>query len=89
MCDTRAEIARDVLSYLLRNPGAGDTLAGIVEWWLMQQQIMYSTVEVQAVLEEFISKQMVLASTAGDARVHYRINREKEEEIRTFLKGSE
>lgn len=85
----KAEIRRSVLSYLLANPDAGDTLEGIVEWWLMEQKIRDSTTDVKKVLEEFTQKNLILAYKTGDTRVHYRINRSKEKEIQDLLNSSE
>ncbi len=81
----KAEIRQRVLSYLVENAGAGDTLEGIVEWWLVEQQIRQSTAEVQEVLEEFTQKQLILEYKSADGRVHYRINRDKESEIQALL----
>lgn len=90
MCvSERAEIAHGVLSYLVKNSGAGDTLEGIVEWWLMEQRIRHSTAEVKEVLEEFTQKKLILEYRTGDTRVHYRINRGKEKEIQALLNSRE
>lgn len=34
----RGEVEEAVLAYLREHPGSGDTLDGIVEWWLPQQR---------------------------------------------------
>lgn len=31
-------IAEELLAYLRRNPGAGETLEGIIHWWLIRQR---------------------------------------------------
>jgi hypothetical protein len=86
MCNTdRAEIAHDVLSYMLENPAGRDTLEGIVEWWLLKQQIERSTAEVKEVLDDLTQKQLVLEDKTGDTRSHYSVNRQKEKEIQAFL----
>jgi hypothetical protein len=90
MCNTdRAEIAHDVLSYMLENPAGRDTLEGIVEWWLLQQQIKRSTAEVKEVLDELTLKQLVLEDKTSDTRAHYSVNRQKEKEIQAFLENKE
>jgi len=85
----RDEIGRRVLAYLVTHADAGDTLEGIVEWWLMEQEIRYSTAQVKEVLEDFTLKQLILEYKASDRRVHYRINRSKEKEIQALLKSSD
>jgi hypothetical protein len=82
----RTRIARAVLSYLAKNPSARDTLEGIVEWWLPEQRIKHDISEVKEVLADLTAKDLILAYETGDTRVHYRINREKEKEIRALLK---
>jgi hypothetical protein len=85
----KAEIGQRVLSYLITNSDAGDTLEGIVEWWLMEQKIRDSTAEVKEALEEFTQKQLIVKYQSGDGRIHYRINRGKEKEIQDFLDSKE
>jgi hypothetical protein len=75
-----------LLSYLTRNTGAQDTLEGIVEWWLLDRIIEQSTNEVKDILDELVAQKLILEHEAGDQRVHYRVNRLKEEEIRALLK---
>jgi hypothetical protein len=88
MCETsRAQIALEVLSYMLANPAGRDTLEGIVEWWLLEQKIRHSTAEVKEVLDELSVKQLVLKDKSTDARVHYSVNRHREKEILAFLEN--
>jgi len=83
---SRAEISHALLSYLFENAAASDTLEGIVEWWLLNQRIMYGTAEVKAVLDQFVAQQLIVAAESSDKRVHYRVNRDRVKEIRALLK---
>jgi hypothetical protein len=85
----KPEIRHSVLSYLVANTGAGDTLEGIVEWWLLEQNIRDTTAEVKRALEELTLKGLILEYKTSNTRVHYRINCDKEKEIRALLKTSE
>lgn len=86
MCvSDRAEIAHDVLAYLIKNAEAGDTLEGIVEWWLLEQEIRRGSAEVKETLDELVARQLIGEYERPDKRVHYRINPGKEKEIRTLV----
>jgi hypothetical protein len=79
MCEEmrRSRIARAILNYLHRYPAAQDTLEGIVEWWLPQQQIRTKPAVVQQTVNELAARGFVLRHKAIDARIHYRLNRRK------------
>ena len=82
----RDEIAGALLSYLFENTAARDSLEGIVEWWLLDRKIRQTTSAVKDVLDELVAKKLILEYEKGDRRVHYRVNRRKEKEIRALLK---
>ena len=81
----RSDIAHDVLSDMLENVTAPDTLEGIVEWWLLEKKIQHNTAEVKSVLDELSAKNLIVEFKAPDSRVRYRINRNKKTEIVAFL----
>lgn len=79
MCKSdRAEIYHDVLAYLTENAEAGDTLEGIVEWWLLEQKIKQGSAQIKEALDELAAKQLIRVYKGRDSRAHYRINRPKE-----------
>jgi hypothetical protein len=73
----RSRIARAILKYLCCHPAAQDTLPGIVDWWLPQQQIRSNPAMVQRTIDELAARGFVLQHRAIDARIHYRLNRRK------------
>ena len=81
----RSKVAWDVLSYLIDNPDAQDTLEGIVEWWILQRTIENQTKTVQAVLAELTAKGLILERRGSDSRLRYLINANRQEEIRALL----
>jgi hypothetical protein len=81
----RSEIALDVLAYLTKNAEAGDTLEGIVEWWLLDRRIRYGSAAVRGAIDELAAKQLIREYKTRDQRVHYRINRRKEKEIKALV----
>jgi hypothetical protein len=74
-------LSDDVLAYLAEHPDAQDTLEGIVEWWLMEQRIVNQTARVREALDELVDGELILERQGRDSRTHYRINRQKTEEI--------
>jgi hypothetical protein len=80
-----AQIAQDVLAYLVEHPQAQDTLEGITHWWLLEQEIIRRTADVRSALAELVAKGLVMEHRGEDGRVHYRINQQKSEEIRALL----
>ena len=79
-------VAQAVLAYLVDNPQAHDTLAGIAEWWLLEQQIKTQTAAIREALAELVAEGLVLERMGKDSQVHYRINSRKAPEIRRRLK---
>ena len=54
-----SKVAREILSYLERNPDAGDTLEGVARWWLLQQRIHTAVEEVQRGLDQLVKLGLV------------------------------
>jgi len=53
------KVAREILAYLERNPGAGDTLRGVARWWLLQQRIHTAVEAVQRALAQLVKLGLV------------------------------
>ena len=81
----KSEIVHDLLSYLIDNPDAQDTLEGIVEWWLLERKIESRTAKVREALTELVSTGLILEREGSDSRPRYLINTKKQEEIRRLL----
>ena len=75
--DETKQIAEEILAYLKENPAAEDTLAGIVEWWLLEQKIRETTSAVQKALAELVRDGLVLERKGKDSQVRYCINPDK------------
>jgi hypothetical protein len=86
MCkQSKSEIARDILAYLTSNPEAQDTLTGIVEWWLLEEQIKHRNEIVTEALADLVANDFLIGVNGKDSQTHYRINREKAQEIVALL----
>jgi hypothetical protein len=84
----KPEIVREILSYLLDNPKARDTIDGIVEWWLLEQKIRKQVDMVKEVLADLVNKGLILEVKGADLRIHYRINAFKHKEIKSLIGGN-
>lgn len=73
----KAQIGYQILAYLAAHPEAQDTLEGIVEWWLLEQQIKFQTARVKEALSELVAKGLILEKKGLDSQTHYRINQVK------------
>lgn len=78
-------IARDILSYLLAHTAAEDTIEGIVDWWLLEEQIRRRKKEVQKVVDELVSENLLCKCKSKDSRIRYRVNLRKMSRIRAIL----
>jgi hypothetical protein len=77
--------AHQILAYLFEHPTSQDTLEGIMEWWMLEQQIKRWIAMVEAALDEIVVEGLVLSRTAEDGRIHYRINQQRLDEISELL----
>jgi len=79
------KITRHVLNYLIDHPDAQDTLEGIVQWWLVEEEIKQQTARVKGVLDDLVKMNYLLESKGMDSRRRYRINQSKIKEISNLI----
>ena len=82
---SKSEIARDILSYLNANPEARDTLNGIIEWWLLEEQIKHRIEMVKEAVAELVKKGLLIETIGWDSQIQYQINSERAKEIGSLL----
>lgn len=78
-------LTSEILSYLLRNPAAEDTLEGIVEWWLVEERLFQATHQVRGALATLHEQGFVSSRTLADGRVLYRLDPERESDAKAAL----
>ena len=83
------QIAYDILAYLTTHPKAHDTLEGILEWWLLEQQIRHETKIVKDGLAILLARGFIQQFQGGDTRSHYSLNHLRLDEIAELLKAQE
>ena len=81
-----ADMAHQILAYLHANPDAQDTLEGIIEWWLLDQNIKRQSERVKQALAQLTERGLIVARMGTDSRVHYGVDRSKRDEIELLLK---
>jgi hypothetical protein len=85
--ETRKRVERLILAYLAQNPTAEDTVDGILQWWLVHQEIRFRMKEVEDALAGLTDRGFVIQKIGEDSRVRYRINPNEYEEIQSALDG--
>jgi hypothetical protein len=79
------QVELDILAYLVKNPGARDTITGVAVWWLPARGVTYQNDDLKASLADLIEKGFVLARKEANGQIHYRLNGRKRGEILSFL----
>ncbi len=85
--DETQETAHKILAYLMDNPDAKDTLEGILDWWLLQQDLRRNIALVRKALDKLIDKKLLLERKGNDKQKYYQVNHEKLNEIATLMKN--
>lgn len=71
----KARIAREILAYLTDHPDAGDTLEGIMEWWMLERKIKFESSSVEQALNELVTKGDVLRVKGKNSKVYFNLNK--------------
>ena len=70
----KSETEETILTYLKKNPDAGDTLEGISRWWLESIKINKSVDDVAQALEGLVKKGIVAKSGVKTETSVYKIS---------------
>jgi len=76
--ERQEKISGMIINYLRKNPDAGDTLEGIVKWWLGFESIESSMDDVVGVLETLIRKKAISMYSIADGTTFYKVNKQME-----------
>jgi len=83
--DETQETSHKILAYLMDNPDAQDTLEGIVDWWLLQQDIKRNVALIRKTVDELIHKGFLLERHGNNRTKYYQVNRERLHEISALI----
>ena len=67
------EISEQILKYLQKNPGSGDTLEGIARFWLKFEKIDQSVDDVRDALEMLIEKGVLRRNENSTGKTIYEL----------------
>jgi hypothetical protein len=76
---------KEILSYLVAHPEARDTIEGIAQWWLLEQNIKEQLTRIKAVLDDLVEKGLLVEKKGADLRSNYQINSARVDEIKRLL----
>lgn len=84
MTDATHQITYHILSYLVDNPDAQDTLKGISEWWLPEPE---DAAAVQEVVAGLVESGLIMErrSAQSGAEPYYKVNRDRLGEVKAWL----
>lgn len=78
-------VAKEILSYFLRNPQAADSLTGIARWRLLEEAVQGSVTKTEAALQWLLEQGYLRqVQMRGDEGV-FSLNLEKRDEAESFL----
>ena len=79
------ETSHKILTYLMDNPDAQDTFEGIVDWWLLQQDIKRNVVLIRKTVDELMKQGFLLERQDHGRTKYYQVNRERLPEISALI----
>ena len=83
--DSKEQVATDILSYLLRNPGAADSLDGFARWRLLEELVQRSVDTTQSALNWLIAQGYVTEVTRLGGEPIFLLNTQRLEDARAFV----
>ncbi len=82
---TGEEIAKDILSYFLRNPHTADSLEGVARWRLLDETIHRSVIETNLALEWLVQQGYLVKVSTSNSEPIFCLNRESRAKAQAFL----
>jgi DNA-binding MarR family transcriptional regulator len=73
------EVSYYILDYLSDNPDAGDTLEGILQWWLLTRSIKFELRTVSDAVASLVAEGLIVEEKGPDSRSIYRIRKIEED----------
>jgi hypothetical protein len=85
----REEIARAILSYLLRHPAAADTFEGIVRWRILEEIAKSTAASTEEAMRWLIARGLVCEQKITRGRVIYKLDPARRNEAELLVKKRE
>ena len=71
----KEEISKQILSYLEKNPDAGDTLEGITKWWLESERVDQAVDDIAEALNLLLEKGAVIKTKCKKGSSIFKLNK--------------
>jgi hypothetical protein len=68
-----AALERKILAFLHNAPNSEDTLAGIMQWWLPQQNLYEAESEVKQALTRLVERGLISVRVGVNQQLRYRL----------------
>lgn len=65
--------AREILDYLARQPGAQDTIEGILRWWVLDACIRNWAPKIAKAIAQLVERGFLQEKRSPDGKVFYRV----------------
>jgi hypothetical protein len=66
--------APEILDYLARQPGAQDTIEGILHWWVLDSCIRTWTPKISKTVEQLVERGLLEEKPSSDGKIFYHIS---------------
>ena len=83
--DETKETSHKILAYLLDNPDAKDTMDGIMNWWMLQQDIKRNVALIKKTVQALLHAGLLLVRHGTDSTKYYQVNRARLAEISALI----
>ena len=77
----KSQVAREILAYLGKHPGAQDTVDGILQNWLVDRRDKYTPTIVQEVVKDLVLEGTILEDRTPGSPEVYRLNLAKRDRM--------
>ena len=80
-----AKLAKEILSYFLRNPKAADSLEGVTHWRLLEERVHRQLEDTDQALEWLVQHNFLVRVASAWTEAVYKLNEETRSEAEHFL----
>jgi hypothetical protein len=83
------QVIRGIIQQCIKYPDRKDTIEGILKWWLPEGRVEWRKEEVQKAFDLLVSKGWLTKRGTVPSKEIYGINKDRLQEIRSFLQHSD
>jgi predicted transcriptional regulator len=83
-----SQIEKAILAYLLKHPEAKDNERGILEWWLLEEEIVRRASTLRQALTRLVEAGLLLKRSGPGTDAYYTVNPNRLADIRKRVGGN-